>query len=129
MDKEKVEINWDEDKKSGISDMVKKLVATGLTSPFLSEDQLKATLSGLNLPKEMVGQILKGAQKSKQDLVNRVSGEFSKLIQKIDIVKEIKTALREHKISIQADIEFVPKDQTTNNPAKAKTDEPTSGSE
>ena len=52
MDKEKVELNWDEDKKSGgVSDLLKKIVATGLSSPFLSEDQLKTYLAGLNLPK------------------------------------------------------------------------------
>lgn len=118
MDKEKVELNWDEEKKSGLSDVVKKLVATGLSSPFLSEEQLKVYLSGLNLPKEVMSQVLRGAQKSKQDLVQRVGGEFSKLVQKIDIVKEIKTALREHKISIHADIEFVPK-------KKAAPEEPT----
>ncbi len=109
MDKEKVELNWDDDKKSGLSDVIKKIVTGGLSSPFLSEEQLKSYLAGLNLPKEVISQILRGAQKSKQELVQKVGGEFSKLIQKIDIVKEIKTALREHKISIQADIEFVPK--------------------
>ena len=110
MDKEKVEFNWDDDdKKSGFSEIIKKVVASGLSSPFVPEDQLKTYLSTLNLPKEVISQILRGAQKSKQDLVNKVGNEFSKLIQKIDIVQEIKTALREHKISIHADIEFVPK--------------------
>lgn len=109
MEKDKVDLNWDEDKKTGLSDIVKKVVATGLSSPFLSEDQIKSYLAGLNLPREVVTQIVKGANKSKQDIVQKVSGEFSKLIQKIDIVKEIKTALREHKISVQAEIEFVPK--------------------
>lgn len=112
MDKEKVELNWGDEKKSGgVSELLKKIVATGLSSPFLSEDQLKNYLASLNLPKEVVVQVLKGAQKSKDDLVQKVGGEFSKLIQKIDIVKELKTVLREHKISIQADIEFVPKNK------------------
>lgn len=111
MEEEKVELNWDEDKKSsgGVSDILRKIVATGLSSPFLSEEQLKSYLSGLNLPKEVVVQVLKSANRSKQDIVQKVGGEFSKLVQKIDIVKEFKTVLREHKISIQADIEFVPK--------------------
>ncbi len=112
MDKEKVELNWDDDKKSGLSDLIKKVVAGGLSSPFIPEEQLKTYLNTLNLPKEVISQILRGAQKSKQDLVQKVGGEFSKLIQKIDIVKEIKTALREHKISIRADIEFVPKNNS-----------------
>lgn len=114
MDKDKVELNWDDDKKSGISDVLRKVIATGLSSPFLSEDQLRSSLSGLNLPKEVIGQVLKGAQKSKQDVINKVGTEFSKLIQKIDLVKEFKKALGEYKISIKADIEFAPK----NNPEK-----------
>lgn len=109
MEKDKVELNWDEDKKSGVSDIIRKVVATGLSSPFLSEEQLRSTLNSLNLPKEVVVQILKGAQKSKDDIVQKVGGEFSKLVQKVDIVKEFKNILRENKISIQADIEFVPK--------------------
>ena len=48
MENEKVELNWDEEKKGGISDTIRKVVATGLSSPFLSEDQLKIYLSGLN---------------------------------------------------------------------------------
>jgi len=109
MEKDKVDLNWEDEKKTGVTEMIKKIVATGLSSPFLSEEQLKVYLSGLNLPKEVVLQVLKGAQKSKDDLVQKVGSEFSKLIQKVDIVKEFKNILREHKISIQADIEFVPK--------------------
>ncbi|MCJ8276991.1 MAG: hypothetical protein HRT44_09435 [Bdellovibrionales bacterium] len=109
MNKEKIDLNWDDEKKSGISETVKKLLASGISSAFMSEDQLKQYLQGLNLPKEVLVQVLKGAQKSKDDLMGKVGSEFSKLIQKIDIVKELKNVLQEHKISIQADIEFVPK--------------------
>ena len=86
MSKEKIDLNWDDEneKKAGISETVKKLLATGLSSAFMSEDQLKQYLSGLNLPKEVLIQVLKGAQKSKDDLMSRVGGEFSKLIQKIE---------------------------------------------
>ena len=116
MDNDKVEFNWDDEKKGGLSEMIRKVVAGGLSSPFIPEEQLKSYLATLNLPKEVISQILRGAQKSKQELVQKVGGEFSKMIQKIDIVKEIKTALREHKISIQADIEFVPKKKTGRGP-------------
>ena len=117
MDKEKVEFDWGDentdDKKGGLSDLLKKVIASAMTSPFLSEDQLKIYLSGLNLPKEVISQVLRGAQKSKQDLVNRVGQEVSKVLSKIDVVSELKKALREHKISIKADIEFVPKENST----------------
>ncbi len=114
MEREKVELNWDEDhgeKKKGVSELFKKIVATGLSSPLLSEEQLKIYLSNLNLPKEMVTQVLKGIQKSKDDVLQKISGEFSKLIQKIDLVKEFKKTLSDHRISIRADIEFIPKNK------------------
>lgn len=121
MDNDKVDLNWDEEKKGGVTEMLRKVVAMGLSSPFLSEEQLKAYLASVNLPKEVVIHVLKGAQKSKDDLVQRVSGEFSKLIQKIDIVKEFKAVLRENKITVRADIEFVPKEKAE--PEKDKTKE------
>ena len=113
MSQDKVELDWedegDEKKAGGLSDLLKKVIATGLSSPFLSEDQLKTYLSGLNLPKEVASQILRGAKNSKDEIVHKVGNEFSKLLQKVDIVKEFKNVLRENKISIKADIEFVPK--------------------
>ena len=112
MKTDKVDINWDDEKKNGITDNVKKLLVSGLTSSFMSEDQIKAYLSGLNLPKEVLIQILKGAQKSKDDLMARVSQEFAKVIQKVDIAKEFKKILQENKISINAEIEFTPKQKS-----------------
>ena len=123
MDKDKVELNWDDEKRGGISDILRKVITTGLSSPFLSEDQIKNSLSGLNLPKEVIGQVVRGAQKSKQDILQRVGNEFSKVIQKIDLVKEVKSALSEYKISIKADIEFAPKSKA--NSQKAIEDEST----
>ena len=113
MEREKVELNWDEDheeKKKGISELFKKIAATGF--PLLSEEQLKIYLSNLNLPKEMMTQVLKGLQKSKDDILQKISGEFSKLIQKIDLVKEFRKTLSDHRISIRADIEFIPRNKS-----------------
>lgn len=129
MDKEKVDFNWDEDKKGGLSDMLKRLLATSLSSPFLSEEQLRSYLSGLNLPKDVAVQVIKTAQKSKGDIVQKVGNEFSKLVQKVDIVKEFKNVLKENKISIRADIEFVPKDQKDQKGHKDKKDKEISETE
>ncbi len=114
MEREKVELNWDEDheeKKRGISELFKKIVMTGLSSPLLSEEQLKIYLSSLNLSRDMVTQVLKGVQKARTEIMQKVGGEFSKLVQKIDLAKEFKKTLSDHKISIRADIEFIPKNR------------------
>ena len=110
--REKVKFHWDEDgeeKKKGISETLKKILVTGLSSPFLSEEQLNAYLSSLNLPKDMVAQILSGLVKSKDEITGKLASEFSKLVQKVDLVKELKNILVENKISINASIEFIPR--------------------
>ncbi|MCB0378398.1 MAG: hypothetical protein KDD33_07895 [Bdellovibrionales bacterium] len=122
MAKDKVDLNWDaeEVKKGGIvPETLKRLLATGVSSAFMSEEQIRQYLSPLNLPKEVLLQVVKGAQKSKDDVLNKAGAEFSKLVQKIDIVKEFKNILREHKISISAEVEFIPKEK----PEEQKLDE------
>ena len=115
MEREKVELNWNSEdhkgKKKGFSELLKKITDVDLSSLLLSEEQLKIYLSSLNLPKEIAAQILKGIQKSKDDLLKKAGTEFSKLVQKIDLVKEFKKTLIDHRISIRADIEFIPKNK------------------
>ena len=109
---ERVELDWDAEinsEKRGLSESVKQLFVSGLSSGFISEENLKQYVQDLKLPKDVLNQVLKGAQKSKDDLLSRVSGELTKMIRKIDIVKELTKLLRDHKISIHADIEFSPK--------------------
>ena len=69
-------------------------------------------LGGLNLPKEVLASILQGANKSKEDFLNKVGNETIKLLSKIDFVKEASRFVEEHKFRINAEIEVIKRDKT-----------------
>jgi len=109
---ENVEFNWESDSRSGsgVSESVKRLLTSGLSAVLMSEDGVRQYINQLNLPKDALGSLLKGVSKSKEEIVSRVGSEFSKLIEKIDLVEELTKFLRENKIKVSAEIEFSRKD-------------------
>lgn len=92
------------------SEMVRKVMSVGLGAAFMTEESVRSALSGLNLPKEVIGTILSQANRGKEDLLNRIGNETIKLISKIDFVKEASRFVEEHKFRINAEIEVVKKE-------------------
>lgn len=94
-----------ESKGGPIGEMAKKLLAVGIGAAFLTEESIRAQLKGMKLPKDLLNSILQGANKSKEDIVNRVSDEVVKIVRKIDFVEEASRFVEEHKFKISAEIE------------------------
>jgi hypothetical protein len=99
----------DESKIKLIPDIVKKLLATGVSAAFLTEEGIRAYLQDLKLPKDVLGKLIEGANKSKQELMDRVGNEIVTIIKKIDFVKEASRFVEEHKFKVSAEIEVVRK--------------------
>lgn len=111
-DNESVEINWDADpSKASPSDGFKRLLSAGLSAVMMSEESVREYLKDVKIPKDALGSVLKGATKTKEEIVGKIGSEFSKLIEKIDIVEELTKFLRENKIKVSAEIEFSKKDK------------------
>lgn len=112
-DSDSVEFNWDNDpaKNPKVAEGLKRLLTTGISAVLMSEDGVRQYLRDMNLPKDAIGTLLKGVSKSKEEIVSRVGTEFSKLVEKIDIVEELTKFLREHKIKVSAEFEFSKKDK------------------
>lgn len=92
------------------SEMLKRVVSVGLGAAFMTEESVRGALGGINLPKDVLNGILQGANRSKEDLLNKIGNETIKLISKIDFVKEASRFVEEHKFRINAEIEVVKKD-------------------
>jgi hypothetical protein len=90
-------------------EMLKKVMSVGLGAAFMTEESVRSALSGLNLPKEVLTSILQGANRSKEEFLNKVGNETIKLLSKIDFVKEASRFVEEHKFRINAEIEVVKK--------------------
>ncbi len=92
-------------------DLVKKLISAGVGAAFMTEESIRAYLGELKLPKDVLGTLLQGAQKSKDELMDRVGNEIIKIVQKIDFVHEASRFVEEHKFRITAEVDVVKKDR------------------
>jgi hypothetical protein len=102
------------DQDGKMSDLLKKLVSAGIGAAFMTEESIRGYLGELKLPKEMLGSLIQGANKSKEELVNKVGNEVIKIVNRIDFVKEASRFVEEHKFRVTAEIDVIKKntDQT-----------------
>ncbi|MGE3759538.1 MAG: hypothetical protein AB7H97_17365 [Pseudobdellovibrionaceae bacterium] len=91
-------------------EMLKRVMSVGLGAAFMTEESVRSALGGLNLPKEVLSSILQGANRSKEEFLNKVGNETIKILSKIDFVKEASRFVEEHKFRINAEIEVVKKE-------------------
>lgn len=100
-----------EKSKIGFQDILKKVITTGIGAAFMTEESIRHALGEVKLPKEVLTSLLQGAQKSKDDLMNRVGDEILKMVKKIDFVQEASKFVENHKFKISAEIEVIKKDK------------------
>jgi len=91
------------------SEMLKRVMSVGLGAAFMTEESIRTYLG--EMPKEVVSNMIQNANKSKEELLNKVGSEVIRLIQKIDFVKEAARFVEEHKFKVTAEIDVVKKDK------------------
>ncbi len=96
--------------KFGIGDVLKKVVTAGFGAAFMTEESIRNYVNDLKLPKDAVNLILQGAQKSKDEMMNVVTSEVLKVINKIDFVEEASRFVEEHKFKITAEVDVIKKE-------------------
>lgn len=101
-----------DDESRGSFDLFKKVISAGVGAAFMTEETIRSYLSELKLPKDVLGTVIQGAQKSKDELMDRVGNEIIKIVQKIDFVKEASRFVEEHKFRITAEVDVVKKESS-----------------
>lgn len=96
--------------KSLFGETLKKVFSAGVTAAFMTEENVRQYMQDLKLPKEILGLLVASANKSKDEITNRVSNEAIRIISKIDWVKEAAKFAETHKFKISAEIDIVRKD-------------------
>jgi hypothetical protein len=102
-----------------LGDAIKKLVSTGISAAFMTEESIRGFVSELKLPKETLHMLLQGASKSKEELVNRVGREIISMVKKIDLVKEASRFMEEHKFKVSAEVEIIRKEKNSTSDEKS----------
>jgi hypothetical protein len=100
-----------EDQKSLLSETIKKVFAAGVTAAFMTEESVRTHLGDLKLPKDIMNLLLQQANKSKEELVQRVSKEILSMVNKIDLVSEFSKFAESHKFKITAEIDITKKEK------------------
>lgn len=109
----------DKDKKN-ISDIFKKVINTGVSAAFMTEDTVKGIIQDLPLPKEMVNGLLQNAKNTKEEFVSSVKTELKSYLDRIDVSKEIDRVLENYDLEITANIKFNKKKKTATRAKKTK---------
>jgi hypothetical protein len=99
----------DEKEHKNISDIFKKVVNTGISAAFMTEDAVKNIIQDLPLPKELANGLLSNAKSTKDEFISSVKAELKGYLNKIDVSKEIDRIAENYDFEINAKIKLVPK--------------------
>lgn len=105
----KQEFKNDFDAKALLGDTLKKVFTTGVSAAFMTEESIRSYLQEIKLPKEILNILIQSANKSKDEITQRVSKEVSQVFNKIDWVAELAKFAETHKFKISAEIDIVKK--------------------
>lgn len=101
----------DKDKKWW-SEAVRDLSSAGLAALFMTEDSVRNYLREKKFPKEVVGQLLDGVSKKKEDVYSMIAKEVGSVLSKMDLTGELGKFLENHQIHLEAKLSFEPKKKT-----------------
>lgn len=113
----------DFDPKGLLGDTLKKVFTTGVSAAFMTEESIRNYLQEIKLPKEILNILIQSANKSKDEITQRVTKEITQIFNKIDWVSELAKFAETHKFKISAEIDIVkkapePKKETKEEPSK-----------
>jgi hypothetical protein len=95
----------DQKEKDGkVESLLKKVLTTGVTAAFMTEESVRAILKDVPLPKDIVGSLLENAKNTKTEFVSGVKNELKSYLDKIDLSKEIEKIVDKYDFEVKATI-------------------------
>lgn len=92
------------DKDGKIEGILKKVLSTGVTAAFMTEESVRSLLKDLPLPKDIVGGLLENARNTRTEFVAGVKNELKSYLDKIDIGKEVDKIVEKYDFEVKATI-------------------------
>ncbi len=81
---------------------LRKILTTGVGAALMTESGIRSAISDNKIAQQATDYLSKQLVKGKEEIVKLVVSEFKKFLDKIDIQKEIRKALTDLDIEIQA---------------------------
>ena len=98
-----------DEKENTLSDILRKVVSTGIGAAFMTEDAVKQLISDLPLPKDFLNGLLANARASKDEFIRGVKEEVKGFLGKVDLKQEIQNVLENYDIEVNAKFHFTKK--------------------
>lgn len=96
----------------GVSEFVRKVAVAGLGALFMTEEGLRSMAGQLKLPKEVLGQLLQQAEKTKDDVGRIASEEIRRFLQSDKLRREFIELLSQMTVEVKAEFRLVPRKDT-----------------
>jgi uncharacterized membrane-anchored protein YjiN (DUF445 family) len=93
-----------DDNQKKLGDLVKKVLTTGVTAAFMTEESIRTLLKDVPIPKELVGSLLENAKNTKTEFVSSVKNELKSYLDKIDLSGEIDKIVEKYDFEIKATV-------------------------
>lgn len=94
----------EKEKDSKLGDLLKKVVSTGVSAAFMTEEGVRSVLKDLSLPKDIVSPIIENAKNTKTELIASAKNELKSYLNKIDLSKEIDKIVEKYDFEIKATV-------------------------
>lgn len=95
---------------------VKEMTLNSLATLFMTEDSIRSMLREKKFPKEMMGQLLEGVGKKKDDFYGLLVKEVGKVFAKVDLSKEFAKFLETHEVEVSAKLKFAKREGNEEEP-------------
>jgi len=93
-------------KSSGMTDVARRILLTGLGAIFMTEEGIRRNLGDLKLPKDAMAYVLDTILKHKDELLGLVGQELGKFFSKIKVHEELAKALAGLQVHLDAKLTF-----------------------
>lgn len=99
-----------DDLQSKAAELVKKVLTVGVGAVFLTEESLRSMVNEFKLPKEFLAGLLESASKTRNEFLQRLSGDvLERVTQKVDPKALIEEILEKHELDFHIRLSFKPK--------------------
>ncbi len=110
-----------EDLKDKAAELVKKVLTVGVGAAFMTEETVRNLVAELKLPKELIGGLLEGANKTKNEFFANLSREIiGRITEQLDPPALAQEILEKNEIEFTVKVNFRPKTGETKSAKKQK---------
>ncbi len=92
------------EKDGKVEGLLKKVLSTGVTAAFMTEESVRSLLKDVPLPKDIVGSLVENAKNTKTEFISGVKNELKSYLDGIDLSKEIDKILDKYDFEVKATI-------------------------